>query len=285
MDTLKNIKPTYSLNCKGKLLHLDTPKVMGILNTTPDSFFDGGQYNAVDNALQQVEKMLNDGADILDVGGYSSRPNAKDITADDELERTVPIITKIIEHFPEAILSIDTFRTKVAKECVAAGAAIVNDISAGDDDKEMIPYIANANVPYIIMHKQGTPQTMQQNPTYANVLSDVLKYLNNKVIALRSKGIHDIIVDPGFGFGKTVEHNYTLLKHLETFKIIGVPVLAGLSRKSLINKVLGTKAIDALNGTTVLNTLALQNGATILRVHDVKEAKQAIQLFMQYSSV
>lgn len=282
MDTLKNNKPTYSLNCKGKLLHLDSPKVMGILNTTPDSFFDGGKYNAVDNALQQAEKMLRDGADILDVGGYSTRPNAKEVSIDDELRRTVPVIEQMGKQFPNAILSIDTFRAKVAKECIEAGAAIVNDVSAGYDDAEMIPYIAKANVPYIIMHKQGTPQTMQQNPTYTDVVKEVLQYLGSKVVALRKQGVSDIIIDPGFGFGKTVEHNYALLKHLEVFKIINTPILVGLSRKSLINKVLDIKAADALNGTTVLNTLALQNGASIIRVHDVKEAKQTLQLLQVY---
>lgn len=285
MDTLKNIKPTYSLNCKGKLLHLDTPKVMGILNTTPDSFFDGGLYNVVDNALQQAEKMLNDGADILDIGGYSSRPGAKEVTLGEELERTVPIIKEINKHFPNVILSIDTFRAKVAKECIGAGAAIVNDISAGDDDADMIPFIAKVNVPYIVMHKQGTPQTMQQNPNYSDVVKEVLNYLAHKVTELRDLGVHDIIIDPGFGFGKTVTHNYSLLKQLDTFTIMDVPILAGLSRKSLINKVLGIKSAEALNGTTVLNTIALQNGATILRVHDVKEAKEAIQLVELYKSV
>ncbi len=284
MDTLKNIKPTYSLNCRGKLLLLDVPKVMGILNTTPDSFFDGGKYNAVDNALQRAEKMLNEGADILDIGGYSTRQNAKEISVEEELKRTVPFIEQLNKQFPEAILSIDTFRAKVAKECVEAGAAIVNDISAGDDDNEMISYVVSVNVPYIIMHKQGTPETMQQNPTYENVVKEVLQYLGNKVTELRKLGVNDIIADPGFGFGKTVEHNYSLLKHLNTFKILDVPLLAGVSRKSMINKVLGIKAVEALNGTTVLNTLAVVNGAKILRVHDVKEAKEAVSLVQTYQS-
>jgi dihydropteroate synthase len=257
---------------------------MGILNTTPDSFFDGGKYNAVDNALQQAEKMLNNGADILDIGGYSTRPNAKEVSVEEELKRTVPIIEQLNKQFPEAILSIDTFRAKVAKECVEAGAAIVNDISAGDDDNEMIPYVASVNVPYIIMHKQGIPETMQQNPTYGNVVKEVLQYLGNKVTELRKLGVNDIVADPGFGFGKTIEHNYSLLKHLSIFKILNVPLLAGVSRKSMINKVLGVKAAEALNGTTVLNTLALINGAKILRVHDVKEAKEAVSLVQTYQS-
>lgn len=283
MDTYKNIKPTYTLNCKGKLLQLDAPKVMGILNTTPDSFFDGGKYNHVDNALKQVEKMLQDGADILDVGGYSTRPGAKNISVDEELERTVPVIEQVAKHFPQAILSIDTFKAKVAKECIDAGAAIINDIAAGDDDEEMYSYVAKANVPYIMMHKQGNPETMQQNPEYSDVVKEVLQYLAERYVRLRKAGVNDIVIDPGFGFGKTVEHNFTLLKQLELFRTFDIPVLAGISRKSLINKVLHTKAAEALNGTTVLNTIALLNGAHILRVHDVKEAKECIALVNIYN--
>lgn len=261
---------------------LDTPKVMGILNTTPDSFFDGGKHNTVDNALLQAEKMLNNGADILDVGGYSSRPGAKDVSVDEELNRTTPIIEALHKEFPHTIISIDTFRAKVAKENIDTGAAIVNDISAGDDDPEMLAYISSASVPYILMHKQGVPKTMQQNPNYENVVNAVFNYLKNKVLHLKREGVKDIVIDPGFGFGKTVEHNYSLLKHLETFTILDVPILAGLSRKSMINKVLNIKAAEALNGTTVLNLLAIQNGANILRVHDVKEAKEAITLYQYY---
>lgn len=285
MDTLNNIKPTYTLNCKGKLLVLNTPKIMGILNTTPDSFFDGGQYNRVDNALARAEKMLFEGADILDIGGYSTRPGAAVISESEEIERTAKVIVHIKKHIPQAILSVDTFRANVAKACIDAGAAIVNDISAGDDDAEMIPYIVNTNVPYIVMHKQGTPQTMQKDPQYTNVVQEVVDYLARKVALLHSMGINDIVIDPGFGFGKTVEHNYQLLKHLNAFSVCGVPILAGLSRKSLINKVLNTKAAEALNGTTVLNTIALLNGAHILRVHDVKEAKEAITLVGLYSTI
>ncbi len=282
MDTLNNIKPTYTLNCKGELLVLNRPRIMGILNATPDSFFDGGQYNRVDNALARAEKMLIEGADILDIGGYSTRPGAIDISESEEIERTATIIAHIKKHLPQAILSIDTFRANVAKACIEAGAAIVNDISAGDEDTEMIPYIAQANVPYIVMHKQGTPKTMQKDPQYTNVVQEVVEYLAQKVAMLRNMGINDIVIDPGFGFGKTVEHNYQLLKHLNAFSVCGVPILAGLSRKSLINKALGIKAAEALNGTTIVNTLALQNGAHILRVHDVKEAKEIIDLLHIY---
>lgn len=285
MDTLNNIKPTYTLNCKGKLLVLNSPKIMGILNTTPDSFFDGGQYNHVDNALARAEKMLFEGADILDIGGYSTRPGAAVISESEEIERTAKVIAHIKKHIPQAILSVDTFRANVAKACIDAGAAIVNDISAGDDDAEMIPYIVNTNVPYIVMHKQGTPQTMQKDPQYTNVVQEVVDYLARKVALLRSMGINDIVIDPGFGFGKTVEHNYQLLKHLNAFSVCDVPILAGISRKSLINKVLNTKADEALNGTTVLNTIALLNGAHILRVHDVKEAKEAITLVSLYGTI
>lgn len=285
MDTLNNIKPTYTLNCGGQLLVLNRPKIMGILNTTPDSFFDGGQYNSVDNALARAEKMLNEGADILDVGGYSTRPGAAVITESEEIERTTKVIAHIKKHLPQAIISVDTFRASVAKACIDAGAAIVNDISAGDDDAQMIPYIAQTNVPYILMHKQGTPQTMQKAPQYTNVVQEVVDYLVKKVALLHSMGVNDIVIDPGFGFGKTVEHNYQLLKHLNAFSVCDVPILAGISRKSLINKVLNTKADEALNGTTVLNTIALLNGAHILRVHDVKEAKEAITLVSLYRTI
>lgn len=279
----KLIKPTYTLNCRGKLLSLTPPRIMGILNTTPDSFFDGGRYNAVDNALVRTEKMLAEGADIIDVGGYSTRPGAIDITPDEELRRVVPVIEAITNRFPECIISIDTFRAAVAKAAVQNGASIINDISAGDDDELMIPLVAELNVPYILMHKQGNPQTMQQNPVYNDVVNEVMGYLAAKVSLLQGLGVHDIVIDPGFGFGKTVEHNFLLLKNMEKFSLLNVPILAGVSRKSLINKVLGIKAAEALNGTTVVNTLALLGGANILRVHDVKEAKEAVILVSKYS--
>lgn len=278
----KLIKPTYTLNCRGKLLGLTSPRVMGILNTTPDSFFDGGRYNAVDNALIRTEKMLAEGADIIDVGGYSTRPGAVDITPDEELSRVVPVIEAIITRFPECIISIDTFRALVAKAAVQSGASIINDVSAGDDDEQMIPMVAELNVPYILMHKQGNPQTMQQNPVYTDVVNEVISYLAAKVSLLQQLGVHDVVVDPGFGFGKTVEHNYLLLKNMDKFSSLNVPILAGVSRKSLINKVLGIKAAEALNGTTVVNTLALLGGANILRVHDVREAKEAVIIVSKY---
>lgn len=252
--------------------------MMGILNTTPDSFFDGGQYNNVDNALLRAEKMLAEGAAIIDVGGYSSRPGATDISEDGELARVVPVIEKLAVRFPQCIVSIDTFRAKVAQEAIAAGAAMVNDISAGDDDADMIPLVARLNVPYILMHKQGRPKTMQQNPHYGDVVQDVFQYLAQKVAYLRTLHIHDIIVDPGFGFGKTPQHNYQLLHHLAVFATLGVPVLAGLSRKSMATRVLDVSAADALNATTALHTIALLKGASILRVHDVKEAMETIKI-------
>lgn len=279
----KLIKPTYTLNCRGKLLSLNTPRVMGILNTTPDSFFDGGRYNAVDNALVRTEKMLIEGADMIDIGGYSTRPGAQEITPDEELRRVVPVIEGIITRFPECIISIDTFRASVAKAALQSGASIINDVSAGDDDEQMIPLVAELNVPYIAMHKQGNPQTMQNNPVYKDVVNEVLGYLAAKVTLLQSLGVHDIVIDPGFGFGKTVEHNFSLLKNMEKFSLLNVPILAGVSRKSLINKVLGIKAAEALNGTTVINTLALLGGANILRVHDVREAKEAVILTTKYT--
>lgn len=285
MNTPNKIKPTICLNCRGRLVVFNRPAIMGILNVTPDSFFDGGRYNHVDNAVEQAGKMLAEGAGMIDIGGYSSRPGATDIQENEERDRVVPVIQKLREAYPGCILSVDTFRAKVAEAAIQAGADIINDISAGDDDAGMIPLVARLQVPYIIMHKQGTPQTMQQKPQYEDVVREVVDYLVAKVAQLRSLHVHDIIIDPGFGFGKTVEHNYQLLKYLDVFKIMDVPVLAGLSRKSLVNKVLGVKAKDALNGTTVLNTIALQNGAAILRVHDVKEAAEAVKLVEYYNLI
>lgn len=267
------------------MLTLDTPKIMGILNVTPDSFHDGGRFTHVDNAVLQAGKMLEQGANIIDVGGYSTRPGADDIPVDEELNRTIPVIEGLVKEYPGAIISIDTFRAKVAEAAIQAGAAIINDISAGDDDAEMIPLVARLNVPYIIMHKQGTPKTMQVSPQYTDVVQEVLQYMAGKVALLRSLHVHDIIADPGFGFGKTTEHNYRLLKQLEAFKILDVPLLAGVSRKRMVNQVLGIKAAEALNGTTVVNTLALLNGANILRVHDVKEAAEAAKVVGYYEGV
>jgi dihydropteroate synthase len=268
----------FSINIKGELFLFDRPKVMGIINVTPDSFFDGGQYTKIDSALKQAETHLAEGADFLDIGGFSSRPGADDVSPEEELKRVIAPIEAIAKEFPKAIISIDTFRSKVAESAINSGADMVNDISAGEDDELMFETVAKLQVPYIIMHKQGSPKTMQQNPEYGNVVVEVAKYLSQRILMLNELGVNDIIADPGFGFGKTVEHNYELLNHLDHFHHLDVPILAGVSRKSMINKVLGTKPENALNGTTVLNTIAVQKGAHILRVHDVKEAVQAVKL-------
>ena len=267
-----------NINCNDKIIDLTTPKIMGILNVTPNSFFDGGQYNSIDAALAQTEKMITEGATFIDVGGASSKPGADEISVDEELKRVIPVIEKISQTFPESFISIDTYRSDVAQQAVAAGAQLVNDISAGNLDDNMLKTVGKLHVPYIAMHMQGTPQTMQNNPTYDDVMVAVRYFFSEKISAAREAGIHDIILDPGFGFGKTTAHNFTLLKHLHSLYIDGVPLLVGVSRKSMIHKSLGTDAAHALNGTTVLNTVALQKGAHILRVHDVKEAQEAVQL-------
>jgi dihydropteroate synthase len=267
-----------NISCNGKLIDLTTPKIMGILNLTPDSFYDGGLYNNTDRALAQTEKMLLEGATFIDVGGASSKPGAVEISADEELVRVLPIIEKIHKTFPETIISIDTYRHGVAKKAVAAGAAMVNDISGGNLDAEMLKTVGALGVPYIAMHMQGTPQNMQDNPSYNNLLVDIRSFFASKVDEAHKAGIYDIIIDPGFGFGKTLEHNYSLLKNLSSIQMDGIPMLIGVSRKSMIHKLLQIEVADALNGTSVLNTVALQQGAQILRVHDVKEAHQAVQL-------
>jgi dihydropteroate synthase len=268
-----------NISCKGKLIDLTTPKIMGILNLTPDSFYDGGVFNNSDRALAQTEKMLLEGATFIDVGGASSKPGAVEISIDEELARVLPIIEEIQKRFPEAIISIDTYRGVVAQQAVATGAAIVNDISGGNLDAKMLGTVgALGGVPYIAMHMQGKPQNMQDNPSYDNVLVEMRSFFAAKIDEAHKVGIHDIIIDPGFGFGKTLDHNYSLLKNLSSMQMDGIPMLIGLSRKSMIHKLLEIEAADALNGTTVLNTIALQQGAQILRVHDVKEAQQAIHL-------
>ena len=272
----------YTLNCKGQLLVIDKPIVMGIVNVTPDSFYSGSRQQASEKILQTVQKMLDDGASIIDIGGQSTRPGSNYISADEEADRVIPAIEQVIKSIPGAIISIDTFHSKVAKWAVNAGAKMVNDISAGSMDSDMISTVAELHVPYIIMHMKGTPQTMQQSPHYNNVSVEVLDFLIAKKEACRAAGIHDIIIDPGFGFGKTIAHNFTLLKQLEVFKMLNVPILAGLSRKGMVYKTLGTTAEEALNGTTALNTIALLNGANILRVHDVKEAMECIKLVQAY---
>lgn len=267
-----------TINCKGQLIDLSLPKVMGILNITPDSFYDGGLYKDDSKILNQVEKMLNEGATFIDVGAYSSRPNANHVSEEEELKRILPIVKLILKEFPETLLSIDTFRSKIAKQCIEAGATLINDISAGKLDKNMLQTIANLHVPYIMMHMRGTPQTMQQQTDYDNLVKAILFYFSERIAAAKALGIIDIIIDPGFGFAKTLEQNYELLNKLELLKIIEKPLLVGISRKSMIYKKLETSAKEALNGTSVLNTVALQKGASILRVHDVKEALECIKL-------
>ena len=268
----------FTLNCKGRLLVVDKPLVMGIINTTPDSFYTGSRSAATDEILTQAERMIKEGAAIIDIGGQSSRPGSALICPEEELRRVIPAVNEISKQFPEIIISIDTFYSSVAAEAIAAGASIVNDISAGAIDAQMIDTVAGLNVPYVLMHMQGTPLTMQQNPVYEDVTKEILDFFILKTEKLKNAGIKDIIVDPGFGFGKTAEHNFELLRNLEVFKILNFPLLLGVSRKSMINKTLDITADEALNGTTVLNTVGLLKGASILRVHDVKEAVEAVKL-------
>jgi len=267
-----------TINCKGKLLLLDEPVVMGIINVTPDSFYSGSRAASVENALLQANKMLADGAAILDIGGQSTRPNSTVVPVDEELQRVTGAIESLHYNFPEAIISIDTYYARVAAEAVAAGASIINDISAGIVDPGIISTAGALQVPYVCTHIKGTPATMQQHATYENITREVLDFFIEKIAECQKAGITDIIIDPGFGFAKTPAHNFTLLKHLSMLSVLNKPILVGLSRKSTIYKTLGITAGEALNGTTVLNTVALLNGAHILRVHDVKEAKEAIEL-------
>lgn len=274
-----------TINCKGNLIDLSTPKVMGILNLTPDSFYDGGKYKNESDILSQVYIMLKSGATFVDIGAYSSRPNATHIEEAEELKRLLPIISLIIKEFPEILISIDTFRSQVAKHGIEAGAALINDISAGKLDENMLPTIATLKVPYIMMHMKGTPQTMQQQTDYKNLMKDILFYFSERIAKAHALGIIDVIIDPGFGFAKTTEQNFELLKHLELLKTLDKAILTGLSRKSMIYKTLKNAPKDALNGTTVLNTVALQKGASILRVHDVKEAMECATLLNQLKAV
>jgi dihydropteroate synthase len=274
----------YTWNCKGKLLVLDHPIVMGIINTTPDSFYSGSRINLIDEILFRAEKMINDGAAILDIGGQSTRPTSEQISAEEELKRVLPAIEAVHKNFPEHIISIDTFYSTVAKESVNAGASIVNDVSAGSMDDLLLPTVADLKVPYVLMHMLDKPQTMQQNPQHKNVTLEVFDFLQFKMAELTQLGIHDIIVDVGFGFGKTASHNFQLLRELSFFKQLKKPIMVGLSRKATIYKTLQVTPEEALNGTTVMHTLALVNGATILRAHDVMEAVQAVRLFMEYKN-
>ncbi|AXO80059.1 dihydropteroate synthase [Olleya aquimaris] len=268
-----------TINCKGKLIDLSTPKVMGILNVTPDSFFDGGRYKDETSIIKQVESMLNEGATFIDVGAYSSRPNAPFVSEDEELQRIVPIIKLLVNHFPDSIISVDTFRSQVARVTINEGAALINDISAGFLDHNMLPTIADLKVPYIMMHMRGTPQTMQTLTQYDNLVKAINYYFSERIVKARDLGIIDLILDPGFGFAKTLEQNFELLNKFELLNIADLPVLAGISRKSMIYKTLDLTAKEALNGTTALHMIALQKGAKILRVHDVKEAKECITLY------
>jgi dihydropteroate synthase len=276
---LQTFKSKKYINCKGKLVNLENPKVMGILNITNDSFFDGGKYSSIDNALFQAEKMLTEGATFIDIGAQSTRPGADMIGQEAELKAAIPVIEKLVEKFPEIIISTDTFRAEVAKQAIAAGAAIINDVSGGEDDPKMFETVVNLKVPYILMHKQGDYKTMHHNPTYQNVVTDVMNYFIPKVEYLKHNGVADVILDLGFGFGKNLEHNYELLSKMDRFKIFELPILVGVSRKKMIQNVIEADALNALNGTTVVNTIALMKGANILRVHDVKEAVEAVKIF------
>lgn len=268
-----------TINCKGQLIDLSIPRVMGILNVTPNSFFDGGKYNNESELLTQVEKMISDGATFIDIGAYSSKPSAEFVSEAEELDRIIPVVQLILKNFPDALLSIDTFRSEVAKACIENDAAIINDISAGNLDDAMLDVIAKYKVPYIMMHMRGTPQTMQSMTNYEDIVKEMLFYFSEKVHKARSLGINDLIIDPGFGFAKTLDQNYEVLRKMELFQLLELPLLVGISRKSMIYKSLNISSKEALNGTTVLNTIGLTKGANILRVHDVKEAVECVQLY------
>lgn len=268
-----------TINCKGILVDLSTPKVMGILNVTPNSFYDGGKYKNETEILSQVEKMLADGASFIDIGAYSSKPNAEFVSEQEEIIRIAPVVDLVLKHFPDTMLSIDTFRSEVAKIALESGAAIINDISAGMLDDKMLEIIGKYNVPYIMMHMRGNPQTMQTLTNYEDILKEMLFYFSERVAKARTFGINDLILDPGFGFAKAIDQNYEVFQKMELFKILELPLLVGISRKSMIYKSLDIAIGDAINGTTVLNTLALTKGANIIRVHDVKEAVECVTLF------
>lgn len=270
-------KPRY-INTKGKLIDLQVPKIMGIINITPDSFHMGSRYQSDEEILKAARQMTEEGADILDVGGYSSRPGAEDISSDEEMRRVLKAIKLIRSELPCTVISIDTFRAAIAEEAIACGADIINDISGGEGDPEMFSVVKKLNVPYIMMHMIGNPRTMINNAFYNDITADILKWFSKKILELKSAGVKDIIIDPGFGFSKNISHNFELLRRLGELSIAGLPVMVGLSRKSMIWKTLGTEPGEALNGTTALNTIALLNGADIIRVHDVKEAIQVVKL-------
>lgn len=276
-ESTKN--PTkHCINVRGKLLDLSVPKVMAILNITPDSFYSGSRVSNEAEILERVKNMLNDGADILDVGGYSTRPGADNISEAEEMDRVAPVIAAIHQTFPDAIISIDTFRSNVAKTALECGASIINDISGFEIDPDIADVAAENNVPYILMHMRGTPQTMTSHTNYDNLFMDIASYFSKKIQVLQNKGVKDIIIDPGFGFSKTIEQNYQLLEEMENLSFLNKPILLGISRKSMIYKKLGIKPEEALNGTIALNAIGLSKGANILRVHDVKEAVELVRL-------
>ncbi|ADF51325.1 MAG: dihydropteroate synthase [Zunongwangia sp.] len=272
-----------TINCKGRLIDLSSPKVMGILNSTPDSFFEDSRTQNKSDILKKAEMMLEEGATFIDIGGYSSRPDAENVAENEELKRVVPAIELLVKEFPEILISVDTFRSKVAEEAIGAGAALINDISAGRLDEKMMSIIAQHQVPYIMMHMRGTPKTMKQLTAYDDLVSDITYYFSEKIKEARTLGINDLILDPGFGFAKTTDQNFELLKKSALFSSFKLPVLIGISRKTMIHKTLNISPKKALNGTTVLNTLALTKGAAILRVHDVKEAMETIKLVSLFS--
>ena len=272
-----------TINCKGRLIDLSSPKVMGILNSTPDSFFEDSRTQNKSDILKKAEMMLEEGATFIDIGGYSSRPDAENVAENEELKRVVPAIELLVKEFPEILISVDTFRSKVAEEAIGAGAALINDISAGRLDEKMMSIIAQHQVPYIMMHMHGTPKTMKQLTAYDDLVSDITYYFSEKIKEARTLGINDLILDPGFGFAKTTDQNFELLKKSALFSSFKLPVLIGISRKTMIHKTLNISPKKALNGTTVLNTLALTKGAAILRVHDVKEAMETIKLVSHFS--
>ncbi len=275
-----------TINCKGKLLDLSKPVIAGILNVTPDSFYDGGAYTEIEKIKIRANQILSEGATIIDIGAFSSRPGTKHISEKEELNRLRPVLEMLQKDLPETILSVDTFRSEVAKIAIKDyGVSIINDISAGNLDKKMLTVVSELNVPYIIMHMNGTPKNMQDNPQYKDIVRDILMFFSEKIMIAKQIGIHDVIIDPGFGFGKTLEHNYQLLKGLEKLKITDCPILVGISRKSMIYNLLETKPNDVLPGSLALNMVALEKGASILRVHDVKETVQIVKVFNQLNSV
>ena len=287
---MRNMKSYFnkkrSIVYDGQLIDLSSQMVMGILNVTPDSFFDGGKYNEGDVAIKRIEQMVAEGADIIDVGACSTRPGSKDVGVDVELERLLPLVKRIKQKYPQVLVSIDTYHSAVAKKVIEdCGCCIINDISGGTMDSNMFETIAGLKVPYVLMHIQGTPQNMQNNPTYGNVVKEVMLSLSEKVNRLHQLGVNDVIIDPGFGFGKTLDHNYELFRHLDDFRFFELPLLVGISRKSMIFRLFDIQPEDSLNGTSVLNTMALAKGADILRVHDVKEAVEARTLFQKVNSI